>query len=118
MQVCYAQHQIIKWDYMDAKGIETIRRDNFPSTKNLIQSVLDYVLIKSDTNKALEYTKNTTGKLLQNKIDLSSLNKIEDYKVKAAHVELVHRMKKRKDKKKIKWDYNSNLNDGFEGNYL
>ncbi len=36
--------------------------------------MLDYVSIKSDTNKALEYTKNIISKLLQNKIDLSSLN--------------------------------------------
>merc|ERR1719384_433407 len=38
-----------KWDYMDAKGIETVRRDNCPLTKNMI------------------------SRLLQNKIDLSSL---------------------------------------------
>ena len=92
-----------KWDYMDAKGIETVRRDNCPLTKNLVQSVLNYILIHGDVTKAVEYTKNVISKLLQNKIDLSSLivtkklNKIEDYKVKAAHVELVHRMRKRGD---------------------
>eukprot|EP00483_Globobulimina_turgida_P012480 UN12503 len=97
-----------KWDYMDAKGIETVRRDNCPLTRDLIQSVLDYILIKGNVKQAVEFTKNIISRLLQNKIDLSSLiitkklNKIEDYKVKAAHVELVLRMRKRKDKKTYK----------------
>jgi len=92
-----------KWDYMDAKGIETVRRDNCTLTKNLVQNVLNYCLIDADSNAAVEYTKNIISKLLQNKIDLSSLiiskklNKIEDYKVKAAHVMLVLKMRKRGD---------------------
>jgi len=93
---------------MDAKGIETVRRDNCPLTKNLIQNVLNYVLIDGDVTKAVEYTKNMISRLLQNKIDLSNLiitkklNKIEDYKVKAAHVELVKRMRARGDNKTYK----------------
>jgi len=97
-----------KWDYMDAKGIETVRRDNAPITKNLVQKVLDYVLIHSDKDAAIGYTKNVISRLLQNKIDLSNLiiskklNKIEDYKVRAAHVELVVKMRARGDVKKYK----------------
>jgi len=97
-----------KWDYMDAKGIETVRRDNCHLTKNLVQNVLNYVLIDADSKAAVEYTKNIISKLLQNKIDLSSLiiskklNKMEDYKVKAAHVELVRKMRKRGDAKTYK----------------
>jgi len=97
-----------KWDYMDAKGIETVRRDNAPITKNLVQKVLNYVLIDSDKDAAIAYTKNVISRLLQNKIDLSNLiiskklNKIEDYKVRAAHVELVQKMRKRGDVKKYK----------------
>jgi len=96
------------WDYMDAKGIETVRRDNCPLTKNLVQSVLNYILIHGDVQKAIAYAKNMIARLLQNKIDLSSLivtkklNKIEDYKVKAAHAELVLRMRKRGDIKTYK----------------
>jgi len=97
-----------KWDYMDAKGIETVRRDNAPITKNLVQKVLNYVLIDSDKDAAIAYTKNVISRLLQNKIDLSNLiiskklNKIEDYKVRAAHVELVMKMRERGDVKKYK----------------
>jgi len=97
-----------KWDYMDAKGIETVRRDNCHLTKNLVQNVLNYVLIDANSTAAVEYTKNIISKLLQNKIDLSSLiiskklNKMEDYKVKAAHVELVRKMRKRGDAKTYK----------------
>jgi len=96
------------WDYMDAKGIETVRRDNAPITKNLVQKVLDYVLIDSDKEKAIAYTKNIISRLLQNKVDLSNLiiskklNKIEDYKVRAAHVELVVKMRARGDSLKYK----------------
>jgi len=97
-----------KWDYMDAKGIETVRRDNAPITKKLVQKVLDYVLIHSDKDAAIGYTKNIISRLLQNKVDLSNLiiskklNKIEDYKVRAAHVELVLKMRERGDAKKYK----------------
>jgi len=97
-----------KWDYMDAKGIETVRRDNAPITKNLVQNVLNYVLIDADKDAAIAYTKNIISRLLQNKIDLSNLiiskklNKIEDYKVRAAHVELVVKMRNRGDVKKYK----------------
>merc|ERR1719486_858296 len=45
-----------KWDYMDAKGIETVRRDNCHLTKNLVQNVLNYVLIHAAGPPAVEYT--------------------------------------------------------------
>ena len=70
--------------------------------------MLDYVLIHSDKDAAIAYTKNIISRLLQNKIDLSNLiiskklNKIEDYKVRAAHVELVVKMRNRGDVKKYK----------------
>ncbi|ETO08884.1 hypothetical protein RFI_28502 [Reticulomyxa filosa] len=90
-----------KWDYMDAKGIETVRRDNCELVKTVVQKVLDYILIEKDVLKAEQFTKSIISKLLQNKIDMSllvitkALGKIDEYKVKTAHVELVQRMRKR-----------------------
>jgi len=107
-----------QWDYMDAKGIETVRRDNCPLTKNLVQSVLNYILIAGDVQKAVDYAKGVIAKLLQNKIDLSSLivtkklNKMEDYKVKSAHVELVKRMRRRRG------DYSKSYKTGDRVSYV
>ncbi|CAL5321186.1 unnamed protein product [Camellia sinensis] len=71
-----------KFDKMDTKGIETVRRDNCLLVKNL-------------------YVKNTISDLLMNRMDLSllvitkGLTKTgDDYEVKT-HVELAERMRKR-----------------------
>lgn len=90
-----------KYDYMDAKGIETVRRDNCLMVKNVIQTVLNHVLIERNVSHATEYTKNIISKLLQNKMDMSllviskALGKLEEYKSKMAHVELAKKMMKR-----------------------
>merc|ERR1719228_1939563 len=46
-----------KPDYMDAKGIETVRRDNCPMVKKVVQKVLDCLLIDEDEKKATDYAK-------------------------------------------------------------
>ena len=101
-----------KFDYMDTKGLETVRRDNCALVREVIQTSLDTILIKQDVTGAIDYVKMQISDLLQNKMDISrlvitkSLNKgaeyalglggkKEDYKVKQAHVELAARMKKR-----------------------
>ena len=101
-----------KFDYMDTKGLETVRRDNCALVREVIQTSLDKILINQDVKGAIEYVKQQISDLLQNKMDISrlvitkSLNKgaeyalglggkKEDYKVKQAHVELAARMKKR-----------------------
>lgn len=101
-----------KFDYMDTKGLETVRRDNCALVREVIQTSLDTILIKQDVEGAINYVKCQIADLLQNKMDISrlvitkSLNKgaeyalglggkKEDYKVKQAHVELAARMKKR-----------------------
>lgn len=89
------------YDYMDAKGIETVRRDNCELVKLVIQQVLNHILIDCDVNRAIEYTKGIIHQLVQNKMDMSllviskALGKFEEYKVKMAHVELAKRMQKR-----------------------
>ncbi|OMP04435.1 DNA-directed DNA polymerase, family B, pol2 [Corchorus olitorius] len=91
-----------KFDKMDTKGIETVRRDNCLLVKNLVNECLHKILIDRDTNGAVEYVKNTISDLLMNRMDLSllvitkGLTKTgDDYEVKAAHVELAERMRKR-----------------------
>ncbi|KAJ9298549.1 hypothetical protein DTO271G3_3516 [Paecilomyces variotii] len=89
-----------KYDKMDSKGIETVRRDNCRLVQNVIETVLHKILIDRDVDGAQEYVKNTISDLLQNKVDMSklvitkALSK-EDYSAKQAHVELAERMRKR-----------------------
>ncbi|KAI0472102.1 DNA polymerase delta catalytic subunit [Xylariaceae sp. FL0804] len=89
-----------KFDKMDTKGIETVRRDNCLLVQTVIEKVLRMILIDQDVQGAQEYVKNTIADLLQNKVDMSklvitkALTK-DDYAAKQAHVELAQRMKKR-----------------------
>ncbi|KAK9292029.1 hypothetical protein L1049_019983 [Liquidambar formosana] len=91
-----------KFDKMDTKGIETVRRDNCLLVKNLVNECLHKILIERDIPGAVQYVKNTISDLLMNRMDLSllvitkGLTKTgDDYEVKAAHVELAERMRKR-----------------------
>ncbi|KAJ7945210.1 DNA polymerase [Quillaja saponaria] len=91
-----------KFDKMDTKGIETVRRDNCLLVKNLVTECLHKILIDRDIPGAVLYVKNTISDLLMNRMDLSllvitkGLTKTgDDYEVKAAHVELAERMRKR-----------------------
>ncbi|GAV61568.1 DNA_pol_B domain-containing protein/DNA_pol_B_exo1 domain-containing protein/zf-C4pol domain-containing protein [Cephalotus follicularis] len=91
-----------KFDKMDTKGIETVRRDNCLLVKNLVTECLHKILIDRDIPGAVQYVKNSISDLLMNRMDLSllvitkGLTKTgEDYEVKAAHVELAERMRKR-----------------------
>nr|CAD1836873.1 unnamed protein product [Ananas comosus var. bracteatus] len=91
-----------KFDKMDTKGIETVRRDNCLLVKNLVTECLNKILIDRDVPGAVQFVKNTISDLLMNRMDLSllvitkGLTKTgDDYAVKAAHVELAERMRKR-----------------------
>ncbi|KAJ1401242.1 Ribonuclease H-like superfamily [Sesbania bispinosa] len=91
-----------KFDKMDTKGIETVRRDNCLLVKNLVNDCLHKILIDRDIPGAVQYVKNAISDLLMNRMDLSllvitkGLTKTgDDYEVKAAHVELAERMRKR-----------------------
>jgi len=53
-----------KPDKMDAKGIETVRRDNCGLTQNIVQGALDRLLIKFDKAGAVEYCKGILSDLL------------------------------------------------------
>jgi DNA polymerase delta subunit 1 len=91
-----------KYDKMDTKGIETVRRDNCRLVQTVIETSLNMLLIDRDVVGAQEFVKQTIADLLQNKVDLSNLvitkalTKTEaQYEGKQAHVELANRMKKR-----------------------
>ncbi|EMG45918.1 POL3 DNA polymerase delta catalytic subunit [Candida maltosa Xu316] len=89
-----------KFDKMDTKGIETVRRDNCRLVQNVVTKVLEFILEERDVAKAQRFVKQTIADLLQNRVDLSQLVITKayakhDYTAKQAHVELAERMKKR-----------------------
>ncbi|GAA5977284.1 hypothetical protein JCM5350_002416 [Sporobolomyces pararoseus] len=89
-----------KYDKMDTKGIETVRRDNCRLVVTVIDTCLRKMLIERDVKGAEDYAKQIISDLLMNKVDLSQLVITKalakaDYAVKQAHVELAERMKKR-----------------------
>mmetsp|Transcript_23152 Transcript_23152/g.17563 ORF Transcript_23152/g.17563 Transcript_23152/m.17563 type:complete len:146 (+) Transcript_23152:1254-1691(+) len=53
-----------KYDKMDAKGIETVRRDNCGLVKDVVQTVLDKLLIEKDKEGAIAYCKGIISDLL------------------------------------------------------
>jgi DNA polymerase delta subunit 1 len=93
-----------KYDKLDAKGLETVRRDNCLLVRRMVDTCLRKILIERDVQGAIDYAKGTISDLLQNKMDISmlviskSLGKSADdadYSNKQAHVELAMRMRKR-----------------------
>jgi len=91
-----------KFDKMDCKGIETVRRDNCGLVRTMIDRCLTTILMERDPKKAESYVKSTIASLLQNKVDISELiitkqlNKTEDnMKMMMAHVVLAKKMKDR-----------------------
>ncbi|KAI8974553.1 DNA polymerase family B-domain-containing protein [Trametes punicea] len=89
-----------KFDKMDTKGIETVRRDNCRLVSTVIETCLHKMLVDRDVKGAEDYVKQVIADLLQNRIDMSQLVITKalakaDYAAKQAHVELAERMKKR-----------------------
>ncbi|EGR29193.1 hypothetical protein IMG5_161090 [Ichthyophthirius multifiliis] len=107
-----------KYDKIDTKGMENVRRDNCQMIRDIMNNCLKYVLVEFNNNgveKAIEYIKGMVSDLYQNKIDISKLvitksltkkaqegddeddenekktNK-DQYKSKQAHVELAKKM--------------------------
>eukprot|EP00917_Polyrhabdina_sp_WS-2016_P024989 GHVP01053924.1.p1 GENE.GHVP01053924.1~~GHVP01053924.1.p1 ORF type:complete len:1002 (+),score=148.80 GHVP01053924.1:260-3007(+) len=91
------------YDKMDAKGIETVRRDTCPLVSRLVAKSLNLLLIDRNVEGAKEYVKRTVSDILMNRIDMSSLvitktySKL-DYKVKQPHGELVKKLMDRDPK--------------------
>ncbi|KAL0228536.1 hypothetical protein RCL1_004679 [Eukaryota sp. TZLM3-RCL] len=58
---------------IDAKGIETVRRDNCPLVAKVVTTCLNKILIDKDVEGAMKYAQSIISDLLQNKLDLSLL---------------------------------------------
>ncbi|XP_063912285.1 DNA polymerase delta catalytic subunit [Zophobas morio] len=89
-----------KYDKMDCKGIETVRRDNCTLVVDVIGTCLQKLLIDKDPDGAVDYAKKVISDLLQNNVDISQLVITKeltknDYAAKQAHVELSKKMTKR-----------------------
>ncbi|QPG75401.1 DNA-directed DNA polymerase delta [Brettanomyces nanus] len=89
-----------KFDKMDTKGIESVRRDNCRLVQNVVTRVLELILEDRNVPAAEEFVKKTIADLLQNRVDLSQLVitkqlSRQDYAAKQPHVELANRMRKR-----------------------
>lgn len=84
---------------MDAKGIESQRRDNCPLVRRAIDTSLRRVLIQRDVPGAVEFVKQLIRDVLQDKCDLSQLiitKQLKDkYKTPQPHFALAERMRKR-----------------------
>jgi len=89
-----------KYDKMDTKGIETVRRDNCQLVQNVIETVLNKILIDRNVASAQAFVKQVIEDLLQNRVDLSLLViskqlSRSDYAGKQPHSELAERMRQR-----------------------
>mmetsp|Transcript_16058 Transcript_16058/g.17971 ORF Transcript_16058/g.17971 Transcript_16058/m.17971 type:complete len:1054 (-) Transcript_16058:969-4130(-) len=100
-----------KYDKLDSKGLETVRRDNCALVRRVCSAVLDMLLIDQNVDGAIDFVKGTISDLLQNKVDLSLLvitkalmkkqnidgksSGNNSYQVRQAHTELAERMRKR-----------------------
>ncbi|KAJ9085306.1 DNA-directed DNA polymerase delta [Entomophthora muscae] len=89
-----------KYDKLDTKGIETVRRDSCQLVSTVIGTCLHKALIDKDPDGAAAYAKRVISDLLQNKIDMSqlvltkSLAKL-DYTSKQPHSVLAEKMRVR-----------------------
>ena len=53
-----------KYDKIDAKGIETVRRDNCQLVKEIVQTSLNKLLIDRDKEGAIDFCKGVISDLL------------------------------------------------------
>lgn len=103
-----------KYDRIDMKGLENVRRDNCELVKETLDKLLQLILLDKDGGKkAIDYVKGVISDLVSGKTDISKLiisktisKKIElnsdvtkknkkIYVSKQAHTELAEKMKKR-----------------------
>ncbi|VDN05380.1 unnamed protein product [Thelazia callipaeda] len=91
-----------KYDKIDCKGLETVRRDNCPLVSKVLSSCLEKMLIDGDATSALEHAKKVISDLLCNRIDISELIITKEltrasnaYAAKQAHVILAEKMRER-----------------------
>lgn len=91
-----------KHDYLDAKGLETVRRDNCLLASETMQRCLDLLLLERDPRAAEQYVRKVVSRLHNNEVSISLLiitksysRKPHEYANKQSHIMLAERMKKR-----------------------
>ncbi len=89
-----------KFDKIDTKGIESVRRDKCTVVRSLITTALNLVLVKRNIPAVIRYIKQVFSALLMNKLDISMLMVSKtlsrpEYKNKQPHVVLAEKMAKR-----------------------
>ncbi|KAI5147997.1 DNA polymerase delta subunit 1 [Enteropsectra breve] len=89
-----------KYDRIDTKGIETVRRDNCELVKDVITVCLNKILLERDVEGAMVYVKQTVRDIYTDRVDLSQLviSKTytkENYATKLPHTALAERLRKR-----------------------
>ena len=62
-----------KYDKIDTKGFEAVRRDVCGLVKDIMNHVLNKILIERNINGAVQYIKDMISDLLMNRIDISLL---------------------------------------------
>ena len=92
----------VKYDKLDVKGLETVRRDNCKLVRIIMDTCLRKILIEQKVDDAVNYVKEQISDLLQNKVDISLLiiskslaRSTEDYKNPQPHTVLAEKIRKR-----------------------
>jgi DNA polymerase delta subunit 1 len=62
-----------KFDKMDCKGIETVRRDNCGLVRTVIDASLRMILVERAPERAVEFVKSSVRDLLMGRVDISEL---------------------------------------------
>jgi len=62
-----------KPDYIDAKGIQLVRRDNCPLVRDISTKVLNTIMYDLDVNQAMEHARNAARDLLYGKVPVEKL---------------------------------------------
>lgn len=94
--------KVEKYDKIECKGIESVRRDSCPLVARVIQTSVNTLLIDRNVEAAKQFVKKTVSELLMDKIDISELiisrsmsKPSEQYKSKQPHTELAKKMNER-----------------------
>lgn len=62
-----------KPDYIDAKGIQLVRRDNCKMVRDTSKKILDTIMYQRDIQAAIQIVKDTSRKLMNREIDIMDL---------------------------------------------
>jgi DNA polymerase delta subunit 1 len=89
----------VKFDKIDVKGLQVVRRDSCKFVRNTCKKLLETVLESPDPTHAVNMAREARDKLLNGEIDSEDLvltkSLAAEYKVSMPHVEVVKKMRER-----------------------